>query len=378
MLNANAKIASLQAQMQWVAGSPQTSTTSLSRMLYDFNNFNNTLNCESGFLPGITEASTAVQDSTICDPQTGKWVLFFDGNNIYDGLHNLVNPSNKLDTIPNTYMTSVIAPDLSRSIPTYNVFYVDNTTKHLNYGIVNFPMGLKNAANWVGTQSLDINNGAATPLGLACRNETEYWVLALANVNTLVAYKCDQTGVNTSAPVHIMLQPFASLTGTVDCTKSSIVTFGENIAITVNNNIMVGKFNFRSGFAVPGISQSLVAMTTSTLVPDFNASGTKLYFLKTWDSAHKNHVWVYELQSGSSYSADASYVYNYQYKTLKLAPNGIIYGINLFSVQSAPKDPVLTITEIPDTGSVEVTEVLNQTINSSNTFGNIQYQINTF
>lgn len=377
MVNANAKIPALQAQMQWVAGSPQTSTTSTTRMMYNFNNANNTLDLNTGFLPGIIELSTAQQESTICDPQTGEWVLFFDGNNIYDGLGNLVNPDNKLDTITSTSMTSIIAPSLSSSIPTYNVFYVDKTTKHLNYGIVNFPAGLSNDANWVGIQSLNIDNGVATPFGLACRNQTEYWVLTLANVNTLVAYKCDETGVNTTAPLHIMLQPFASLTGTVDCTKSSIVTFGDNIAITVNNNIMVGKFNFNTGFSIPQISQSLVAMSTITLAPDFNASGTHLYYLKTRDSARKNHVWVYEIGGGASYSADSTYAYTNQYKTLKLAPNGTIYGINLFAT-TPHSDPILNITEIPETGTISVTETIIQNLNSSNTFGNIQYQINNF
>ena len=374
MVNANAKIPALQAQMQWVAGTPQTSSGSTARMLYDFNNVNNTLARETGFLPGVIEASTAQQESTICDPQTGKWVLFFDGNYIYDGLRNLVNPDNKLDTLDHTSLTSIIAPSCSSTVPTYYVFYLDRTTKHLNYGIVNFPTGLSGAANWVGSSSLDIENGATTPFGLACRNDKEYWVLTLANVNTLVAYKCDESGVNTTAPMHIMLQPFASLTGTVDCTKSSIVTFDDNIAITVNNNIMVGKFNFNSGFSIPNISQSLVSMGTSTLAPDFNSSGTRLYFLKPWSSAKKDHVWVYELNSGASYSADSSYVYNYQYKTLKLAPNGTVYGVNMFT----NVDPILNIVEVPETGDVSVSEVLNQDINSSNTFGNIQYQINTF
>lgn len=374
MLNANAKIPALQAQMQWIAGTPQTSSSSTARMMYDFNNVNNTLNRFTGFLPGVVEPSTAQQESTICDPQTGNWVLFFDGNYIYDGLRNLVNPDNKLDTLDHTSLTSIIAPSCSAAIPTYYVFYLDRTTKHLNYGIVNFPAGLNQAANWVGSQSLDIENGVNTPFGLACRNENEYWVLTLANVNTLVAYRSDQSGVNTTAPVHISLQPFVSLTGSVDCTKSSIVTFGNHIAITVNNNIMVGTFNFNTGFAIPALSQALVASGTSTLVPDFNASGTRLYFLKNWDSSKRNHVWVYELQSGSSYSADSSYVYNYQYKTLKLAPNGTVYGVNMFT----NVDPILNIVEVPDTGSVSVSEVLNQDINSSNTFGNIQYQINTF
>ena len=109
-LNASAKIPSLQAQMQWMAGTPQTSSTSTARMLYNFNNANNTLNREPGSLPGVIEANTAQQESTICNPQTGKWVLFFDGNNIYDGYHNLVNEDYKLDTLDHTYMTSIIAP----------------------------------------------------------------------------------------------------------------------------------------------------------------------------------------------------------------------------------------------------------------------------
>jgi hypothetical protein len=369
-LNASAKIPSLQAQMQWIAGTPQTSSTSTSRLMYDFNNTNNTLARETGFLPGVIEANTAQQESTICDPQTGKWVLFFDGNYIYDGLHNQVNPVNKLDTLDHTYLTSVIAPSCSEAIPTYYVFYVDRTTKHLDYGIVNFPLGLSGAANWVGTQALDINNGVATPLGLACVNENEYWVLTLANTNTLVAYKCDASGVNTVAPVHIMLQPFISYTDEINCQTSSIVTFGDNIAITINNRIMVGKMNFTTGFSITG--QLLVSATTLTLAPDFNAAGTKLYFLKTWDSSNKNQVWVYEINSGASYSADASYVYGYQYKTLKLAPNGTIYGVNLF----VDIDPILMIVEVPESGSVSVNEILNPDINSSASFGNIQYQIN--
>lgn len=376
MLNANAKIPALQAQMQWIAGKPQTSATSTTRLLYDFNNFNNSLDRKTGILTGIVESSSAQQESTICDPQTGKWALFFNGNNIYDGMSNLVNPDKKLDTLTNTYLTSIIAPGLAETVPTYYVFHIDRTTKHLNYGIVNFPTGLSGAANWVGIQSLNIDNGVATPFGLACRNEEEYWVLTLANVNTLVAYKCDTTGVNTTAPRHILLQPFSSLTGAVDCTKSSIVTFGNHIAITVNNNIMVGTFNFNAGFSIPNFSQALVATATSTLAPDFNADQTRLYFLKNWDSARKNHLWVYELDSGASYSADSSYVYNYQYKTLKLAPNGTVYGINYFTTVNI--DPILNIVEVPETGDVSVSEILNSDSNSSTTFGNIQYQINNF
>ncbi|AVF34160.1 hypothetical protein [Rahnella sikkimica] len=369
-LNASAKIPALQAQMQWIAGTPQVSAGSTSRMMYDFNNANNTLNRELGFFPGIIEANTAQQESTICDPQTGKWVLFFDGNDIYDGLHNLVNPDNKLDTLDHTYLTSIIAPSCSESIPTYYIFYLDRTTKHLNYAIVNFPLGLSSKANWVGTQSLNSDNGVATPFGLACVNEDEYWVLSLANATTLVAYKCDTTGVSTVAPVHIMLQPFSSITAAVDCKTSSIVTFSNKIAITVNGQIMVGELKVSSGFSI--INQALVSNATSTLAPDFNTSATKLYFLKTLDSAKKNQVWVYEIDGQASYSADSSYVYGYQYLSLKLAPNGIIYGTNMFT----SVDPILTITEIPETGAVEVTEMLNQDINSSATFGNIQYQIN--
>ncbi|MDK9359054.1 hypothetical protein QQF54_08370 [Lelliottia sp. V106_10] len=369
-LKASAKIPSLQAQMQWMAGTPQTSSTSTSRMLYNFNNANNTLNREPGAMPGVVEANTAQQESTICDPQTGKWVLFFDGNNIYDGYHNLVNPDYKLDTLDHTYLTSIIAPSCSESIPTYYVFYVDRSTKHLNYAIVNFPFGLGGKANWVGTQSLNNDNGVATPFGLACVNENEFWVLTLANANTMVAYKCDTNGVSTTAPVHIMLSPFSSITAAVDCKTSSIVTFGNKIAVTVNNQIMVGELKVSTGFSV--INQALVSNSTATLTPDFNASATKLYFLKKLDSAKKNQVWVYEIDSQASYSADSSYVYGYQYLSLKLAPNGTVYGTNLFT----SIDPVLTITEIPETGAIEVTEMLNQDINSSATFGNIQYQIN--
>lgn len=374
MLNANAKIPALQAQMQWMAGNPQTSSTASGRMLYDFNNANNTMNRVLGDLPGVIEPSTAQQEATICDPETGKWVLFFDGNYIYDGLRNLVNPNNKLDTLDHTSLTSIITPSLSSTIPTYNIFYLDRTTKHLNYGIVNFPAGLSNEANWVGMQTLSSSNGVATPFGLACRNEKEYWVLTLANANTLVAYKCDQTGVNVTAPVHIALQPFSALTAAVDCTKSSIVTFADKIAITVNGSLMVGTFNFTSGFSIPAASQAMVTSNAASLAPDFNASASRLYFLKTLDSAKKNQVWVYEMASNSSYSADSSYVYNYQYRTLKLAPNGTLYGVDLFD----KIDPILTIVEIPETGDVSVSEVLNQDVNSSKTFGNIQYQINNF
>ncbi len=370
-VNASAKIPSLQAQMQWIAGSPQTSSTSTSRLLYDFNNSLNELDRSTGFLPGVIEASTAKQEATICDPQTGKWILFFDGNFIYDGLHNVVNPDNKISSATNTLLTSVIAPSYSENVPTYYIFYIDSTSKHLNYAIVDFPFGLSERARWVGTQSLNIDNGVATPYGLACVNDSEYWVLTLANANTLVAYKCDTTGVNTTPPVHIMLQPFASFTDTVDCLKSSIVTFGNHIAITVNNKIMVGTLQFTSGFSVS--DQQLVSTTTNTLAPDFNASGTKLYYLKKWDSSHKNHVWVYELNSGASYSADSSLIFNYEYKTLKLSPGGTIYGINLFS--SYP-DPLLSITEIQETGSVSISEIIGPNSNSSDTFGNIQYQIN--
>lgn len=370
-IKASAKIPALQAQMQWIAGTPQTTSTSTSRMMYNFNNANNTLNRETGFLPGIIEASTCQQESTICDPQTGNWILFFDGNYIYDGLHNLVNPDNKLDTIDHTYLTSIIAPSYSEAIPTYYVFYVDRTTKHLNYAIVNFPLGLSSPANWVGTQALSNDNGVATPFGLACVNQNEYWVLTLANATTLVAYKCDINGVSTVAPLHIMLSPFASITAAVDCKTSSIVTFSNKIAITVNNQIMVGEINVSSGFTIK--NQALVSNATATLTPDFNASATKLYFLKKLDSAKKNQVWIYELEAGSSYSADSSYVYGYQYMSLKLSPNGTVYGTNMFT----NVDPILTITEIPETGAVEVTEMLNQDINSSATFGNNQYQINT-
>jgi len=375
MLKANSRIPSLQAQMQWISGKPQTSSTSLSRMLYDFNNMNNTLNLETGFLPGVIEVATAQQESTICDTQTGEWILFFNGNYIYDRFSNVVNTDNKLDTLQNSSLTSIIAPSYASTIPTYYVFYVDNSTKHLNYGIVNFPAGINNAANWVGIQSLESSNGKATPFGLACRNEEEYWLLTLANVNTLVAFKCDRTGVNSSTPVHIMLQPFAGLTGDVDCTKSSIVTFGDKIAITVNNNIMIGEFNFKSGFTIPAFSQAMVAQATVTLTPDFNASATHLYFLKAADGLKKNHVWVYELKSGASYSADSSYIYNYQYKSLKLSPGGDLYGNNVFSSST---HPILKIEEIPETGAVSVSEIILPAVNSSNTFGNIQYQINTF
>lgn len=377
MINANAKIPALQAQMQWIAGQPQLSKESTARMMYDFNNSNNTLVTETGFLPGVDEVNSAKQEATICDPETGNFVLFFDGNYIYDGLTNKVNPDNKLDTLFGSSLTSLIVPSSEYAVPTYYVFYVDDKTKHINYGIVNFPAGLQSAANWVGINSLDIENGKGTPLGLACRNEKECWVLALSNVDTLVAYKCDETGVNTTAPVHIMLQPFTSLIGQVDCSNSSIVTFGDNIAITVNNNIMVGKFDFTSGFAIPTSTQALVSKSTTTLAPDFNASGTRLYYLEKWDLKNRNQVWIYELSSGASYSADASYKYNNQYKTLKLAPNGIVYGIDEFTTVTRT-DPILSIEEIPETGTVTVTEPVIQNLNSSHTFGNIQYQINTF
>lgn len=377
MINANAKIPSLQAQMQWIAGQPQLAQEPTARMMYDFNNTNNTLVTETGFLPGVEEANSAKQEATICDPETGNFVLFFDGNYIYDGFANKVNPNNKLDTLRGSSLTSLIVPSSEYIIPTYYVFYVDDETNHINYGIVNFPAGVQSAANWVGINSLDIENGNATPLGLACRNEKECWVLALSNVDTLVAYKCDETGVNTTAPVHIMLQPFTSLTGQVDCSNSSIVTFGDNIAITVNNNIMVGKFDFTSGFAIPTSTQALVSKSTTTLAPDFNASGTRLYYLKKWDRKYQNQVWIYELNSGASYSADSSYEYYNQYKTLKLAPNGIVYGIDEYTTL-ARGDLILSIEEIPETGNVTISEPVIQDFNSSRTFGNIQYQINTF
>ena len=361
----------LQAQMQWMAGSPQTTSSAINRLLYDFNNSGNVLHTVPGVLSGITEISTAQQESTICDPETGKWILFFNGNDIYDGLKNKVN-ENEIETVDHTALTSLIAPSLSRKNENgYNIFYIEKSTHALNYAIVTFPNGLKNEAHWVGIQSLSVSTIAA-PISIACVNENEYWILTLANPATLVAYKCDTSGENIIAPVHIPLQPFSSMINdSIDLLKSSIVVNKDKIAITINGTIMYGNIDVSTKFTIT--SQKLLDHNTETLMPAFNATNDKLYYLKSLDSNSRNHVWVCDLDTTAFYSANTTTHYNNSYVTLKLAPSGTIYGTNLF----ISIDPILVIQEDLETGFVEISETLSENQYSSRTFGNIQYQINT-
>lgn len=368
-----ALITSLQAQMQWVAGQPQVAANASSRLLYDFNNDENILERKIGEFPGVTSEVlvSAQQESTICDPETGDLVLFFTGENIYDGFKNKVNAT-QIDTLTGTRLTSIIAPNLSRENISYNVFYVDKTTRHLSYAMVDFRDGLDNPATWIGTQTLD-STSVASPFGLACVNESLYWVLALANAHTLIAYRFDVTGEDYPV-LRVALEPFSFLGSVeVNCTLSSIVSFGEKIAITVNGNLMMGEMIFSgAGFSI--INQVMVDTTTSSLMPAFNKTKTKLFYLKTASPATKNHVYAYEIEPGASYSVDASYIYNNVYKTLKLAPNGKVYGTNTFAPVHV--DPVLVLEDISASNTTVVSELISENKYSSDTFGNIQYEIN--
>lgn len=357
----SAKVPSLQMQMQWLCGMPQQSAEN-SRIMYSFNNENNVIQKIMNPLAGLKESSTAQQESTICNPETGDFALFYNGENVFDGLFNKVN-ENPFYTQDHTFLTSVIAPSPANN-KRFHIFYSEKTTHLLNYSIVEYTNGFDMPAQWVGHKMLD-SLSATTPLGLACQHEGRYWLLAYDNPHSLRAYLFSDDG--DSAIRHIALQPFTSITGAVDCKNSSIVTHGNKIALTVNNQIMIGTLDFTNGLAIK--DQAIVDTQTTTLMPAFNRDASKLYFLKAQNSNKQDHVFVYD--NGSSYSP-SSYTFTEEYVTLKLGPDGNIYGTNAF----VQVDPLLEIIEVGD--KVEIKETIKDPINSSTTFGNNQYQVNNF
>ena len=358
----SAMIKELQMQMQWVCGMPQTSGED-SRIMYDFNNDTNSIVKRTSLLHGVKESSTAQQESTICNPETGEFILFYNGEDIIDGYLNKVNPTPILAQ-DHTFLTSLIAPDPT-SKTRFNIFYSEQNSYSLNYAIVDFNDGFSMPATWIGHKQLQTLS-STVPLGIACKNEQTYWLLALENSHTIRAYEFSPTSKGTTIK-HIALQPFAQLNKDVDCTTSSIVTFKNKIAITVNNQIMVGELDFSKGLAIT--NQYFVDKDTVTLMPAFNKDATKLFYLKPHNNQNQDHVFVYE--DGASYSP-SSYKFQEKYVCLKLGPNGRIYGTNAF----VTIDPLLVIEEIAD--EVEINEIVKDPINSSTTFGNCQYQINNF
>ncbi|CAH8242045.1 hypothetical protein [Vibrio aestuarianus] len=380
---ASAKIPYLQAQMQWFSGNPQISATQLTRVLYNFNNSDNILDAQIGRFPNLIENEKDNLNCSICNPETGDLALLFNGTDIYDGLRNKVNPA-PLNCVRSTNFTSIIAPNLQRSSDpnfAYNVFYIDDSTKYINTAIVTYPHGTNNPAQWIG-QSIIATNTIAAPLSLMCVNESEYWLVTLSNPSTLVAYRFGKTSdESVGAPIYLNLEPFSFITEPLNSATSSIVINQNHIAITVNGYIMCAQLRVKnnrysnSSRILSLYNQKLVSSTaTTTLMPAFDARNEQLYFLKAEDSQHKNHLWVCDIASGAIYSAHTTYVFQDDYVTLKLAPNGIIYGTNI--IPPAHQDPLLVIQEIEETGEVAVSELLNEQKYSSISFGNIQYQIN--
>lgn len=370
--NAVAIIPSLQAQMQWFSGKPQTGTTPSSRVLYDFNNQQNMLEVEQGRFSSVTgEDSRDHQESSICFSDTGNLALFFTGRDIYDAHQNKVNP-HPLNAMKASYLTSVIAPTSDIPGLAYNVYYVNNDSGHIEYATVVYKEGPDAPATFTGLGTLE-GTYMRSPLGLACVHDNEYWILALENANTMVAYPTNKTKTKR----HISLTPFLALKEKVDCSQSSIVAFGDQLAVTVNGNLMYGEIDFLrpSGFqlekqkAVSVNNKDIVSLTAA-----FSKNGAKLFYLKAATNSH-NHVFIYDIEEESSYSADTSYSYVSQYRSLKLAPNGIVYGINDF--KKHPQDPLLILTE-NDKGDTNVTEQVFSDAYSSVTFGNVQYELNQF
>lgn len=370
MTNAMAFIPGLQAQMQWFSGKPQTNSNPSSRVLYDFNNQQNMLKVEQGLFSAVTgEAADNHQESSICFTDTGKLALFFTGRDIYDAHQNKVN-THSLNTMKASYLTSVIAPAYSVSGLAYNVYYVNDDTGHIEYASVAYHNGPDFPATFLGINTLE-STSMRSPLGLACVHDNEYWVLALENANTLIVYPTNKT----KRKLHIQLKPFLALKESVNCEQSSVIAFGNKLAITVNGNLMYGEIDFSrpSGFGL--VTQKAVSVNNKDIVSltaAFNKNGTKLFYLKAAVNA-RNHVFIYDVEQESSYSADTSYSYANQYRSLKLAPNGIVYGINDF----AKKDPLLILAE-DDSGGTNVTEQIFSEAYSSVTFGNMQYEINHF
>lgn len=355
----SAKLPSLQMQMQWICGMPQLNTNS--RIMYDFNNDNNVIRKKTDPLSGIQESSTAQQESTICNPETGNFALFYNGENVFDGFFNKINET-PFYTQDHTYLTSVIAPSPTNN-QRYHIYYSERGTHSLNYSIVEYTDGFDLPAQWVGHVQL-ASLSSTTPLGLACQREGRYWLLAYDNAHTMSAYLFSDEDDN-GAVRHIALQPFSAIADDVNCMQSSIVTHGNKIALTVNNQIMVGTLDFTTGLTIK--DQMMVDTETVTLMPAFNRDGSKLYYLKAYDSNNQDHVFVYE--NGASYSP-SSYQFTEEYVTLKLGPDGNIYGTNAF----VTVDPLLQIIEVGD--NVEIKEIISDPTNSSATFGNNQYQIN--
>lgn len=358
-LYSSAMIPSLQMQMQWLCGMPQVSANS--RIMYDFNNDSNVIQKILNPLSGIQESGTAQQEATICNPETGKFALFYNGENVFDGFFNKVNDT-PFYTQDHTFLTSVIAPSPTNN-RRFHIFYSEKNTHSLNYSLVEYTNGFDMPAQWIGHVQLD-SLSATTPLGLACQHEGRYWLLAYDNAQSLRAYLFSNNDDNGSIR-HIALQPFTSIAGAIDCKNSSIVTHGNKIALTVNNQIMIGTLDFSDGIAIN--NQAIVDTKTLTLMPAFNRDGNKLYYLKEPSASSQDHVFVYE--NGSSYSP-SSYTFTEKYVTLKLGPDGNIYGTNAF----VQVDPLLQLIEVND--KVEIKEIINDPTNSSTTFGNNQYQIN--
>ncbi|MEV4978504.1 hypothetical protein MRBLME3_001639 [Enterobacter ludwigii] len=372
ILKSSSLIPALQAQMQWFSGQPQLAGGNLSRVLYDFNNPENILERKVDEFSELVEIDDNHQECAICDPETGRMALYYNGENVYDGFHNKLNEI-PVNAMKSSYLTSIIAPNLSRDRTSYNLFYIDDLSHHIEYVIVDFPDGQDSPGKYIGKKTIE-SKAMPSPLGLACINESEYWLLALHNAHTLIAYRFDNTGTVYPA-INVSLAPLLYMDNiSIDCESSSIISFGEKIAITVNGALMVGEMIFSglSGFSIT--RQELVDGSVSSLAPAFNKDKRKLYFLKN-TSNNLDHVYVYEIDPGASYSIDSSYEYINEYRTLKLAPNGNIYGTDIFP--STQVDPLLMIEEISSTGTAVISEILTDAMYSSVTFGNVQYEINS-
>jgi hypothetical protein len=375
MNDAEVKLTTLKTQMQWFSGKPQNAASEKSRMLYDFNH--NILSMEPGYFSQVSgEKPEDRQESSICFEDTGEIALFFDGKFIYDGAQNKVNKDNPLATVSNSLLTSVIAPSMVdfNGHLAYNIYYINDVNHALDYATAVYANGRNMPATYAGYKSLDAN-ASPSPLGLACVNQNEYWVLSLENVNTLAAYLMSKQ--SPLRKMHIHLNPFSSLnasTTPVNCSASSIVTYGDLIAITVNGNLMYAKMNFTpvSGFSLEG--QKAISVNDpfiTSLSMAFNYKKTKLFYLKTPRNG-KGHVFAYDIAGDASYDVNPNHLYSATYKTLKLAPDGVVYGINDFT----KVDPLLTLTE-KDEDTV-VGEVIIETANSSLSFGNSLYELNEF
>lgn len=253
---------------------------------------------------GLTNLDAGVGSSALSD-SGGNLLIYANGVNVFNSLHERINPDNLKGDLGGTQSSLIIQnPDLS------HLFYVFTTGRMgtstgLNYSVVDMR---ERAGNGLVVEADKPILSSVLPFLSGVKNQNGgYWVMVHdADNNDFYAYTVDATGVNTNPVKSSAGESISSNSGREFLGTMKFSPKGDKLAIASfgKGNIQVFSFDNSTG-KVSNPSTINVPLPSLLYGPywiEFSPDGNKLYTTvveRSTQNGNQNSLYQYDLMNGA-------------------------------------------------------------------------------